>query len=509
MKKEYRHSMNIPASLILLFFMFIPTGKTLIAQAAPVTQSSEIGVDYLNPEASLLPLEAKQAVALALNGTQKGIESKNARFSVLSIRWETTWALLTVTDADMKSPIESDELIESLQPLVLVRDNQEWKAALKGDAIIDSLLDVIPDHELSPQAKDTLFADPGILPAQSYNDYKFPWQSGNPWVVTGPWHGSGSRALDFRPSNNVNTDVLAAAPGTITVVAQCSPSGHVIFNITTDNTNEYLGYTHLDGASFQALGLKAGDHVSQGQKLGIMAPNSFSGADSCNIVSTGMHLHILMPVKPFTMDGKTFSDGYYYSGVELYSSQGATQTTFTDVSDSYWASSYIESLYNAGVTGGCSTSPLMYCPEDAVTRAQMAVFLLRGKHGSGYVPANATGAVFSDVASSYWAASWIENLSSEGITGGCGTNIYCPDSIVSRAQMAIFLLRTKYNASYVPPPATGTFADVPTDYWAAAWIEQLAAEGVTSGCGSGNYCPDQNVTRAQMAVFLVKNFNLP
>jgi hypothetical protein len=53
------------------------------------------------------------------------------------------------------------------------------------------------------------------------------------------------------------------------------------------------------------------------------------------------------------------------------------------------------------------------------------------------------------------------------------------------------------------------FGDVPADYWAAAWIEQLAAEGITSGCGSGNYCPATPVTRDQMAVFLVKNFNLP
>ncbi|PKN93180.1 MAG: hypothetical protein CVU44_12185, partial [Chloroflexi bacterium HGW-Chloroflexi-6] len=46
-------------------------------------------------------------------------------------------------------------------------------------------------------------------------------------------------------------------------------------------------------------------------------------------------------------------------------------------------------------------------------------------------------------------------------------------------------------------------------YWAAAWIKQLAAEGITGGCGAGNYCPDRPVTRAQMAVFLVKAFNLP
>jgi hypothetical protein len=53
------------------------------------------------------------------------------------------------------------------------------------------------------------------------------------------------------------------------------------------------------------------------------------------------------------------------------------------------------------------------------------------------------------------------------------------------------------------------FADVPPTYWAAAWIKQLATEGITGGCGSGNYCPETPVTRAQMAVFMVKAFNLP
>jgi hypothetical protein len=50
---------------------------------------------------------------------------------------------------------------------------------------------------------------------------------------------------------------------------------------------------------------------------------------------------------------------------------------------------------------------------------------------------------------------------------------------------------------------------VPTSYWAAPWIEQLYTEGITGGCGGGNYCPDQPVTRAQMAIFLVRTFGLP
>jgi len=184
---------------------------------------------------------------------------------------------------------------------------------------------------------------------------------------------------------------------------------------------------------------------------------------------------------------------------------------FFDVPYSYWAWEWIETLYRNGVTNGCSTNPPMYCPEDAVTRAQMAVFLERGVHGSDYQPpavGSSTG--FNDVSTGYWAAAWIKQLAADGITLGCGNNNYCPEELVTRAQMAIFLLRAKHGAGYTPPAVGGStgFNDLSTDYWAAAWIKQLAAEAITSGCGSGNYCPDNNVTRAEMAVFLVRTFNL-
>jgi regulation of enolase protein 1 (concanavalin A-like superfamily) len=188
------------------------------------------------------------------------------------------------------------------------------------------------------------------------------------------------------------------------------------------------------------------------------------------------------------------------------------QNTFADVPAGYWAQEFVEHLYAAGITGGCSTTPLNYCPEAVVTRAQMAVFLLRGIHTASYAPpAIGDGSGFGDVPNDYWAGTWIKELAAEGITSGCGNGDYCPEQPVTRAQMAVFLLRSKYGASYTPPDVgmdTG-FGDVPPNYWAAAWIKQLVTEGITSGCGNGNYCPEQPVTRAQMAVFLVRTFSLP
>ncbi len=186
--------------------------------------------------------------------------------------------------------------------------------------------------------------------------------------------------------------------------------------------------------------------------------------------------------------------------------------TFSDVPSGYWAWRYVERLYAAGITGGCVLSPLQYCPDSSVTRAQMAIFLLKGVHGSNYVPPAVNGNTgFGDVAADYWAAAWIKQLAAEGITGGCGGGNYCPESVVTRAQMAVFLLKAKNGSSYSPPAVGGStgFNDVTVDYWAAPFIKQLVADGITSGCGNSNYCPDSNVTRAQMAIFLVKTFNLP
>ena len=118
---------------------------------------------------------------------------------------------------------------------------------------------------------------------------------------------------------------------------------------------------------------------------------------------------------------------------------------FADVPQTYWAVDWIARLYAAGVTGGCATNPLRYCPDNNVKRSEMAVFLLRGEHTGTYTPPVATTAPFTDVPLSYWAVNWIKQLAVEGITTGCNppTNTqYCPENNVTRAEMAVFLVRT-------------------------------------------------------------------
>jgi len=180
---------------------------------------------------------------------------------------------------------------------------------------------------------------------------------------------------------------------------------------------------------------------------------------------------------------------------------------FTDVPQASPFHAPVEAIIRDGITSGCGGGN--YCASSSVTRAQMAVFLLRAGHGSAYVPPPATGTVFTDVSAGDFAADWIEQLYAEGVTGGCATNPlrYCPTSSVTRAQMATFLLKIYHGAGYAPPAATGVFSDVPTSMPLAPWVEELARLVVTTGCGGTSYCPNNPVTRGQMAVFLAKTFH--
>ncbi|HSF38819.1 MAG TPA: S-layer homology domain-containing protein, partial [Thermoanaerobaculia bacterium] len=217
----------------------------------------------------------------------------------------------------------------------------------------------------------------------------------------------------------------------------------------------------------------------------------------------------------------TDSNATMFGELGVHPSRGATlaQTdlscaqyayhTFVDVPLSHWSWANIEAIENAGITKGCGVG--VYCPTNKIQRAEMAVFLVRGMHGESFVPPPATG-VFADVPTDFWAAAYIEQLAADGITKGCATNPlrYCPLGEVTRAEMATFLVRVKHGANFVPPAATGVFADVPTNYWAAAHIEQVLDDGVTAGCATNplRYCPETQVIREQMAAFLARIFGL-
>ncbi len=132
----------------------------------------------------------------------------------------------------------------------------------------------------------------------------------------------------------------------------------------------------------------------------------------------------------------------------------------------------------------------------------MAVLLERTLHGPdfAYLPPTSS---FVDVLRCSPEGRYILQMADEALTVGCGPDYFCPDAGNTRAQAAVFAIKAEHGLGYVPPPATGAmFNDVPADAFAAEYIEQLAREGITAGCGGGAFCPDAPVTRGQAAVFL-------
>ncbi|HMV97053.1 MAG TPA: hypothetical protein PKE48_12195, partial [Anaerolineales bacterium] len=208
----------------------------------------------------------------------------------------------------------------------------------------------------------------------------------------------------------------------------------------------------------------------------------------------------------------------FFGGV-IYKVQA---TTFTDVPLDHPQYAYIEALYDAGYTAGCSSSPLMYCPDTILDRAQSAVFMLRGQMGTGYTLPPAPWDTFTDDWTGFeWAQPWAEGMYQEGLTGGCQTSplMYCPATQLPRVEASVFGLRMKYGVNYTPPAATGTlFADFPaTDpsYWAIDWAEQAYLDGLLPACGTDTvsgkpmFCPNELVDRGWGAFLIVNAKNLP
>ncbi len=188
--------------------------------------------------------------------------------------------------------------------------------------------------------------------------------------------------------------------------------------------------------------------------------------------------------------------------------RGTTQV-FADVPPSAYYFDAVNILYSKGITAGCSTNPLNYCPNDTLTRAEMAIFVVRSIYGNDNFMYSPT-AYYNDVPSGSFGFQWIQKLNELGITAGCGNGDYCPNTIVTRDDMAIFLVRSRLGSAtpfnYNPTPY---FTDVPTNYFAFPWIQRIKQDQITGGCTDTTYCPSTAVDRGDLAILLVRSsYNL-
>jgi C1A family cysteine protease len=176
---------------------------------------------------------------------------------------------------------------------------------------------------------------------------------------------------------------------------------------------------------------------------------------------------------------------------------------FTDVPAGHSLYNYIEELYRKEITSGCSDSPLQYCPQSSVTRAQMAAFIIRAKFGEGFT--YSTSPYFSDVSVDHWAFKYIQKMHDEGITTGYADGTFRSAENVSRAQMAAFIIKALYPGGFTYT-LTPFFSDVPASHWAFQYVQKMYDEGITTGYADGTYRLSQNVSRAQMAAFIGRAF---
>jgi len=186
-----------------------------------------------------------------------------------------------------------------------------------------------------------------------------------------------------------------------------------------------------------------------------------------------------------------------YSTSNLTSMSVQRSGRFIDVPSTYFAYNHVEAVAAAGITGGCTPGPPpQFCPDDFITRGQMAVFLVTSL---GQSPLSCSGR-FADVPIGHPFCGFVERLAATGITGGCGGGNFCPNDPVTRGQMAVFIEAALGRS---PNACSGRFNDVSVSNGFCGFIERLADDGITGGCGPGVFCPNDPVTRGQMAVFLV------
>ena len=155
---------------------------------------------------------------------------------------------------------------------------------------------------------------------------------------------------------------------------------------------------------------------------------------------------------------------------------GSGSSRFADVDPTMWWAPFVERLAELGVTAGCATGPLRFCPGEAVSRGQMATFLVRAFGLEG-----GESAGFSDTAGNTHAGS-IDALAAAGVTAGCGRGPlrFCPGASVTRGQMATFVARAVGLVELPEPPPD----DEPTPSLLANGFTAIDGIG-RAACGIG------------------------
>jgi hypothetical protein len=314
------------------------------------------------------------------------------------------------------------------------------------------------------------------------------WTAGSdvPWIAVTSF-GTGGGSIFYTVAANdgpARTGVIYLAGQTLTIMqegAGCSYSlsaphqsfaangGMGGFQIICGNNCSWVATENLGWVQITGVGAGSG-------------PGTVNFTVSANTGSAPRNGTIIIADQSFTI----------FQGIQ-----------FNDVPVGHVFYTEIGKLSARGVTLGCNATS--YCPDDVVTRQQMAAFIIRAL--GDFNPPQPPSQRFLDVLPSNPFYAFIEQMAIRQITLGCGGGNYCPGDPVLRDQMAAFIIRGlgEFNP---PDPPFQRFPDVPPGNPFYRFIDRMAVLQITLGCGGGNYCPTLAVSRGQMAAFLVRAFNL-
>jgi hypothetical protein len=187
---------------------------------------------------------------------------------------------------------------------------------------------------------------------------------------------------------------------------------------------------------------------------------------------------------------------------------------FNDVSAAAPYFDYVSLMSTYGITAGCQASPPLYCPGSPATRAEMAVFVVRGLDlalGTAFTyPATA---YFQDITATGTDSEfypYVQRIAQLGITAGCQSSppLFCPDSSITQAEMAVFMIRAWMLANSLTAftyPQTPYFTDVPASNEFFPFVQKMVQLGFWHGCTSTTYCQGDPVTRDQMAPMILRS----
>ncbi|MCC6390328.1 MAG: S-layer homology domain-containing protein [Bryobacterales bacterium] len=387
----------------------------------------------------------------------------------------------------------------ALQPVTSAAENQRFVALLRGVTVEEIAFPAaVCGYQLSG-VSTTVAATGDIRKVSVSTGSGCGWQASSSaaWVGIISGAGTGNGAVRFRA--DANGGGLRTAKLTVGGVdyAITQAAGGCSFNVSGPEVT-----LPASGGTFP-VAVTASNSACQWMAAGAPAslvvvnggPGNGGGTVSYSLAANSSGSPRL---------GYVTVGGQYWQVVQ----KGQPPQVFSDVPPGYLFFDAITLLQQNGISAGCGGG--QYCPDAPMTRREMAAFLIRTLMGESFSYPGEP--YFTDVGAGDGYFRYIQKLREIGVTNGCTAARYCPDDTVTRGQMAAFVVRARLGVTYAEPfPYQGSplFDDVAAGHVFFSYVQKLKELGITNGCTALTYCVNDPTTRGQMAVFVTRSLLAP